>query len=58
MTIQPPLNSNHLADIAVWISAVHFRAPFANAQYQAKLDRYPSSAMASARWRPVGIYDG
>jgi hypothetical protein len=48
MTIAPPPNSNYLVDVAVWTSAAHLRALFANAEYQAKLGRYPSSAMASA----------
>jgi len=57
MAIQPP-QFQPPSDIAEWTSAAHFRAPFANAEYQAKLGRFPSSAIASARLRPVGIYDG
>jgi heme-degrading monooxygenase HmoA len=41
---------------AVWESTAHFRAAFANPEFQAQLSRYPSSAIASPHlFRKVAV---
>jgi heme-degrading monooxygenase HmoA len=41
---------------AVWESTTHFRAAFANPEFRAKLDHYPSSAIASPHlFRKVAV---
>ena len=41
---------------AVWESTAHFRAAFTNPEFRAKLDHYPSSAIASPHlFRKVAV---
>lgn len=43
-------------NFAVWESTAHFRAAFTNPEFQAKLEHYPSSAIASPHlFRKVAV---